>query len=155
MSDNYTKSKYESWEVSKLVSHIVTYFLLSDHYNRNTVTIKYFQKGHTFMTADAFHKTVEDEMRSMKYMYDFSDFEKAINAKGRALILSYSDFKNYSKELSKARDSSYPKLENVSVVRFKRGSRKIQWKIEMREWCSSEFAKMSYRKSVMEGKAFI
>ena len=87
-----------------------------------SVTIKYFQKGHTFMAADAFHKTVEDEMRSMKYMYVFSDFEKAINAKGRALIMSYSDFKNYSKEFSKARDTIYPKLENVSVVRFKRGS---------------------------------
>ena len=28
------------------------------------------------MAANAFHKTVEDEICSMKYMYAFSDFEK-------------------------------------------------------------------------------
>ena len=59
--------------------------------NCQSVTINYFEKGHTFMAADAFRKTVEDEMRSMKYMDDFSDFEKAINAKRSAVFASHSD----------------------------------------------------------------
>ena len=43
--------------------------------NCQSVTMKYFEKGHTFMAADAFHKAVEDGMREKKFMYDFNDFQ--------------------------------------------------------------------------------
>ena len=78
------------------------------------------------MAADAFHKSVEDEMRHQKYLYDFSDFVKVSDAKVKA------DFRDYTKEISKAADTYYPKLEHVCMVRFKCGSTKMEWKNELR-----------------------
>ena len=43
--------------------------------------ISYFEPGHTFMAADAFHKAVEDGMREVRNVYDFLDFEKIIQQK--------------------------------------------------------------------------
>ena len=87
------------------------------------------------MAADAFHKSVEDEMRHQKYLYDFSDFVKVIDAKGKAHEMRYSDFRDYTKEVSKAADTNYPELEHVRMVRFKCGSTKMEWKNELRgEW---------------------
>ena len=39
-----------------------------------TITLKYFEAGHTFMSADSFHHQVEKEAKSQGYLYDFKDF---------------------------------------------------------------------------------
>ena len=40
------------------------------------ITFKYFEPGHTFMSADSFHHGVEQEMRGRPggVVYDFEDF---------------------------------------------------------------------------------
>ena len=58
------------------------------------ITLKYFEAGHTFMAADSFHKEIEDEMNAAGNVYDFNDFEKVINARGQALKMNISDFKD-------------------------------------------------------------
>ena len=73
--------------------------------NCQSITIKYFEKGHTFLAADAFHKSVGDEMRHQKYLYDFSDFVKVIDTEGKAHEMRYFDFRDYTKEVSKAADT--------------------------------------------------
>ena len=42
------------------------------------MTMKYFEKSHTFMAADAFHKAIKDGMREKKFMFDFVDFQNII-----------------------------------------------------------------------------
>ena len=106
------------------------------------------------MAADAFHKSVEDEMRHQKYL--FSDFVKVIDAKGKAHEMRYSDFRDYTKEVSKAADTYYSKLEHVRMVRFKCGSTKLEWKYELRgEWDSVEFSKKQYWSKVLNKESFI
>ena len=53
----------------------------------NTVNLKFFTKGHTFMSADSFHAKVEKKMRhpyqeTQKWMgvYNFQDFVEVIKA---------------------------------------------------------------------------
>ena len=58
---------------------------------RDTITIKYFEKGHTFMSVDSFHHLVEKEMRKMTCLYDFDDFVSCVSNKGEVLTLDYSD----------------------------------------------------------------
>ena len=38
-----------------------------------SITFKYFEKGHTFMSTDSFHAQVEKGMRSKKNIFDFND----------------------------------------------------------------------------------
>ena len=38
------------------------------------IMIKYLTTGHTFMSADNFHRSVEREMKKMDKVYDFEDF---------------------------------------------------------------------------------
>ena len=38
------------------------------------ITMKYFTAGHSFMSADNFHRSVEKETKNMDKVYDFSDF---------------------------------------------------------------------------------
>ena len=68
--------------------------------------MKYFEAGHTLnQAADAFHKEIEDEMKRVGNVYDFSDFEKVIIA----LKMNVSDFRDYEGRCSH-RPASYPFL---------------------------------------------
>lgn len=42
------------------------------------VTLKFFEPGHTFMSADSFHHGVEKEMKKRPAVLDFEDFSAAI-----------------------------------------------------------------------------
>lgn len=44
-----------------------------------TITIKYFEAGHTFMSADSFHHLVEKELKRNPKCYDFQDFVNVVN----------------------------------------------------------------------------
>ena len=46
-----------------------------------SVTIKYFEKGHTFMNADSFHHQIEKEMRSKKIFMTSTILRKSSNHK--------------------------------------------------------------------------
>ena len=78
--------------------------LVNDPTNKcETITLKYFEPGHTFMAADAFHKRVEDEMRKMKNVLDFEDFKNCIAAQGIAIEMSADDFYDYKVNSAKQR----------------------------------------------------
>ena len=47
--------------------------LLNEDNNIEKVTLKYFIAGHTFMSADHFHRCVEKEMKCAE-VHDFKDF---------------------------------------------------------------------------------
>ena len=69
----------------------------------------------------SFHKRVEDEMKKMKQVLDFKDFNKAcIAAHGIALEMSDDDFYEYGSKVSKGKDTNYPYLDHIVVVQFRR-----------------------------------
>lgn len=44
----------------------------------DTIHIKYFEPGHSFMSADSFHHRVEKSLQRTKKVYDFEDFKKVV-----------------------------------------------------------------------------
>ena len=51
----------------------------------DTVTIKYFEAGHTFMSADSFHALAEKAFKKARNIFDFPHYVDCINSVGRAL----------------------------------------------------------------------
>ena len=42
------------------------------------IEVNYFESGHTFMSADSFHRQVEKSLKKMKKVYDFTYFKAAV-----------------------------------------------------------------------------
>ncbi len=56
----------------------LTYIVNSVEVNVQEIEINYFEPGHSFMSADSFHARVEKSMKQMKNLYDFKDFQDAV-----------------------------------------------------------------------------
>ncbi|KAG5868844.1 hypothetical protein JTB14_012781 [Gonioctena quinquepunctata] len=56
----------------------LTYIVNSSEIAANKIHLKYFQAGHTFMSADSFHHQVELSMKKSGNIYDFNDFHEAV-----------------------------------------------------------------------------
>lgn len=54
------------------------YIVNSTEINTNEIDIKYFEPGHSFMSADSFHHQVELSMKRKGKLYDFNDFKAAV-----------------------------------------------------------------------------
>ena len=93
----------------------------------NSITLKYFTKGHTFMSADSFHKRIEDAMKRMNKVCDWQDFVSCVNHAGTSLEMKVEDFFMYENWLSSSQLSKAdkPLLEDVVVRQFRKGS--ISW----------------------------
>ena len=94
-----------------------------------TIIIKYFEPGHTFMSADSFHHKVEKAIRQKRRVEDFQDFVDIIDCCGKALVMNFDDFFDFPRGVSQGKYAEgKPKLEDVVVVKFERGSDKMFWK---------------------------
>ena len=117
------------------------------------VTLKYFTVGHSFMSADNFHRNVEKEMKAMDKVYDFDDFIKCVENVGIAQILDFTDFYNFESGLSegKASKTSRPLLANVKEVEFRKGSLNMFYKcFEDDEFREANFLKAKTKKSISD-----
>ena len=114
-----------------------------------TIILKYFEPGRTFMSPDSFHHKVELAMRQKKRVEDFQDFVDIVNNCGRALVMSFNDFFEFPKGVSKYAQNK-PRLEDVQVVKFVGGSNQIYWKNDHRDnnFKSSRFLQKKYERSI-------
>ena len=95
-----------------------------------SVTLKYFERGHSFMSADSYHHLVEKEMNERRNVYDFEDFLEVLNVHGRAILMKSGDFINVPRGVSDQSKftEGKPLLDDISVAMFNRGSTKLFWK---------------------------
>ena len=107
-----------------------------------SVTLKYFEKGHTFMSADSFHAQVEKAAKAAHNIYDYNDYINIIEKCGVALLMNEDDFKDYQKELgfSHRNLASRPLFENVVEAKFVKGQLAFLWKKAFRdqEWNTAD-----------------
>ena len=90
-----------------------------------SITFKYFEKDHTFMSAESFHHQVEDNMRCKKYVYYFNDYVDCVDLARKALLMrpeNFFDFKSYQ---SKTKDTNHPNLSEISEIQFRKGETKM------------------------------
>ena len=97
---------------------------VNNHATIESVTIKYFEKGHSFMSADSFHARVESSIRQMKCLYTFDDFVRSIRKYGIATEMREGDFIDYKNQLSNAKDTNYPYLVISLKFNFVKGQQK-------------------------------
>ena len=98
------------------------------HPNIEAIAIKYFEKGHTFLSANSFHPEVEKAMRAKKRPYDFVDFEDCVLKHGKAVAMATDDFYDFKNHLSHGKDTSYPYCSDLRVFHVQKGSTKMYWK---------------------------
>ena len=115
----------------------------------SSVILKYFEPGHTFMSVDNFHHQVEQRMRQKKNVEDFQDIADVVSSCGQSLVMKCNYFFDFAKELSQANYTrEKPKLEQVQVTKFERGSIKMFWKESHKSesFKSSKFLEKKYEK---------
>ena len=118
------------------------------------ITLKFFEPGHTFMSADAFHQIVEKHLKKEGDVCDFNAFVQIIKFKGEALELLASDFIEYPKGVSSGNDASNkPKMENIRIVQFRKGSDKMFWKesLEGKNFLSQAFLLKKVSREIVKG----
>lgn len=63
-------SQNKNWALFSMFCYLVN----STEVSLEQLEIKYFEPGHTFMSADAFHHQVEKSLKQKKKVLDFEDF---------------------------------------------------------------------------------
>ena len=95
-----------------------------------SITLKYFEAGHTFMSADSFHHQVEKEATTKGNLYDLEDFLQCVRNSGTCVLMNEGDFLQWRNEMleSKTSKTLRPLLNNMVVAHFKRGSTNMHYK---------------------------
>ena len=122
------------------------------------ITLKYFEPGHTFKSADSFHHLVEQGMRKVRKIQNFADFINIVNEKGSAHEMAATEFKFIPRRLSSGQAivETKPILDNCRVIQFRHGSYKIYWKTSHAEqgYHPSEFLMNKLKRTMVAGNDF-
>ena len=121
-----------------------------------SITLKYFERGHSFMSADSYHHLVEKAMKAKEKVYDFLEFVECLNVDGKAVIMNHDDFLDVPRGVSQQSKftAGKPLLNNISIVKFQRGSTKLYWKkdYEENDYREAEFLQKKLAMQVNTGK---
>lgn len=103
-----------------------------------SITIKYFEPGHSFMSADHFRHQVESQLKRKKKVYDFDDFVdtvKMANAKKNEVkVMTITDFYNYEDFSSQhiiRKQEPRVYLKDVTSEKFRKDNSKYSTKSAM------------------------
>ena len=109
---------------------VAFFFQLDENSALTSITLKYFEAGHTFMSADSFHALAEKAFKKAKNIYDFRDYECALRTVGITVQMRPGDFLDFKSGLSQsvASKTSRPLLADVYVTQFRRGSTMMYFK---------------------------
>lgn len=86
------------------------------------ITLKFLEKGHTFMSADSVHGSITKKMNSHAAIFDFKDFTEIIKSSRKdigCLILDHKLMHQFENESKKVRGFL---ISEVRVASFRRGS---------------------------------
>lgn len=120
----------------------------SNKIEANEIEIYYFEKGHTFMSADSFHHQVEESIKRHKNIYDFMDFEEIIRQSNSNVVVKsmqpadFADWKDFSSAAKLKKMSPRPNLSNIKLLRATKGAYYLQYKTTYGE--DEEFKKLDF-----------
>ena len=103
------------------------------------------------MFTDNFHHQVKQRMRQKKNVEDFQEFVDIVSSCGRSLVMKCYKFFDFPKGVSQANYiHEKPKLEQVQVIKFERGSIKMFWKESHKSesFKSSKFLQKKYKRNI-------
>ncbi|KAL2076341.1 hypothetical protein ACEWY4_028042 [Coilia grayii] len=129
--DNCT-SQNKNWVLISTLVKIVN----SDQNTITDITLKFFEPGHTFMSADSFHASVERMMKKRPggVVLDFQEFRDVIASSnsGRVNVveLQSSNILAWTDDHSAAKMKNEAHLADMAVIQVRRGSRRFFYKLE-------------------------
>lgn len=127
----------------------------SDIVDLNVLTLKFFESGHTFMAADSVHAGVEKQILKAKNVLDISHFADCVRqATSNTMVMQPrpADFLNFQPHYSRRRLSEVrPRLAELSVVEFRRGSNVLHVKRKFGE----EFSDFNYLQKKVQRRGLV
>lgn len=144
----------KNWSLYSFLIYLVN----SGEVNMQTVTLKYFEAGHTFMSADSFHHQVETALKRKGKVYDFKDYADAVKASlsnVQVIELQLENFLQWGNHTSQYKLNKIkprPYLANMVQVKFESGKRTLKYKIDFQEdetelnFLTAKFQKMGIQK---------
>ena len=121
--------------------------------NLESITLKYFEVGHTYMSADSFHHMVESEAKKLGRLYDFNDFVQCVKQVGIAIQMKLTDFRQWENQFSKGKASkeNRPLLDSVNVAQFRKGSPCLFFKKSHTEdvFSYADFLKKTFKHTIV------
>ena len=115
----------------KLFSSFV--IIVNSNWGPKSITIKYFEPGHSYMKADSVHGNIGKAWKKKSNIYDINELNELIlkaSRKNKTLLMRHEDFycfKDGAKQRKK-NDDTFPKLNVLQVVKFQKGSKQIFYK---------------------------
>lgn len=122
----------KNWSLLSYFCSIVN----SSHTVIEEIHLKYFEPGHTFMSADAFHHQVELSLKKKNKVYDFADFKDCIQRcnSSRVEVIdmrleNFYDWKDWSSQhkLAKLKDLR-PYLKDMVHICFRKQVKSLFYK---------------------------
>ncbi|KAK6181875.1 hypothetical protein SNE40_009653 [Patella caerulea] len=119
----------------------------SDNITADDITLKYFEPGHSFMSADSIHHLVELQMKKRPggKVLDFADFTECVSkSKVNVIRLENSQILDWKHIQSAAKmRKSGVKLTDFVVVQFRRNSKMLYYKLDhdVHEFIELDFLK--------------
>lgn len=96
----------KSWDLITFFVYIVN----SGEIEADEIEIFYFEPGHTFMSCDSFHHSVELSMKKRKNIYDFKDFVDCVSEARANIIVKKMEFYDFRDWRSYCSQSKLNKL---------------------------------------------
>uniref|UniRef100_A0A6P7FI53 Uncharacterized protein LOC114330444 n=1 Tax=Diabrotica virgifera virgifera TaxID=50390 RepID=A0A6P7FI53_DIAVI len=128
-------SQNKNWT---LISFLILFIVNSSVIADESVILKYFQPGHTFMAADSFHHQVEMSLKRMTKVYDFNDFIQAVSNANSSKVNVHSmkigDFFKFTDYISKHKlKNMNPRfyLKDIVSLKSERGKKLYRIKLKI------------------------
>lgn len=138
----------KNWSLYTMLAYLVN----SETVQMKNIELKYLEKGHTFMAADAKHKQIQQQMRGKGKVYDFEDFQACVSkARCEVIAMPFSSFREWKSGMSPyalKKLQNRPYLEKMVHVKFIRGSDEIYF----RNSFDDEFDHVKFLKASFELK---
>lgn len=116
------------------------YVINTDDIAAQKITLRYFEPGHTFMSADSFHHQVEMSLQRKKKVYDFSDFVECVKAANSGKVnvkeMTQEDFyvwPDNSSQYYVSRCKPRPYLNEMVEVTAERGQYQLKYRCSFSE----------------------
>lgn len=148
--DNCT-SQNKCWALFSFMVYIIN----SNEIAAESITMKFLERGHTFMSADSFHHQVELAMKHYEKanVCDFDDFVKCVQSANSQRVvckeLSFADFADWSDWTSTSKLNNAvprPYIKDISKIKFIRGKKTMLYANSFdNDWTELDFIMVKHQ----------
>ena len=77
------------------------------YYAIESITLKYFERGHSFMSPYSYPHLVEKSMKEKEKVYDFQEFVECLNVNGKAVVIKHEEFLDIPRGVYEHRNKAF------------------------------------------------